>query len=55
MTEYERGKRNGQWAAFDRVLSFINSIDTQGKSATQVRSELYHQVMDMRPQWMQRQ
>lgn len=36
---------SGQWAAFDKVLNWVNAQE----SKTLTRKEVYHSVMDMRP------
>lgn len=40
---------NGQWRILDRILMHINSIDTEGKTAKNIKSELYHWLMEQRP------
>lgn len=40
----------GQWDAFDRVLMYINSIDVDGKTAKEIKKQIYHDVMEMRPE-----
>lgn len=39
----------GQWDAFDKIISLLNSIDTEAKTGLEVRKEIYHLVMDLRP------
>ncbi len=40
---------DGQWHALDAVLSALNSVDTEGKTADEAKRDLYGSVMKVRP------
>lgn len=42
--------KRGQWIGFDRVLMMLNSLDTEGLTAYQMRRKIYNLVADMRPE-----
>lgn len=39
----------GYWEALDKVLSFVNSWDTEGLTKDKMRADLYRNVMEMKP------
>jgi hypothetical protein len=40
----------GQWNAFDRILTLLNTIDVpEDISADKMRRRIYHLVFDMKP------
>ena len=40
----------GQWHAFDRVRNYLNTLDTEIHAATELKTEIYSEVMGMRPE-----
>ena len=43
-----RAFERGEWQAFDKVLMYINSLDTNG-TAKEFKKRMYHALMEMRP------
>lgn len=41
----------GWWNGLDQVLMYINSVDVDDKSGAEIKSEMYHAVFKMRPDY----
>jgi len=39
----------GQWHAWDRVMNYLNTLDTETQDTTELKGEVYSTVMLMRP------